>query len=129
MDSDDELVATCEESVSVKHSKEEISDVSLEHKINDLLCKHDGNGSFSTLAFITISLGISSTAFYAYSMCYLELKPSYLCNVIDSTMRYDCTPADFCGKDNEIEYRVDWGSPFSLHNWIEKLDATCIPGI
>lgn len=60
MDSDDELFTTCDESIS----KEETSDLSLENKINDLLCKHDGS-SFSTLAFITISLGISSTAFYA----------------------------------------------------------------
>ena len=28
-----------------------------------------------------------------------------------------------------MEYRVDWGSPFSLHNWIEKLDAVCTPSI
>jgi hypothetical protein len=67
MDSDDELFTTCEESVC----KEATNDLSLEDKINDLLCKHQGNGNFSTLAFITISLGISSTAYYAYSLCYL----------------------------------------------------------
>jgi hypothetical protein len=36
MDSDDELFTTCEESVC----KEATNDLSLEDKINDLLCKH-----------------------------------------------------------------------------------------
>jgi MFS family permease len=27
-----------------------------------------------------------------------------------------------------VSYEIDWSDPYSLHNWVEKLDLVCAPG-
>ena len=38
-----------------------------------------------------------------------------------------CKPDDFCGDPNVANYTIDWSAKESLHNWVEKLDLTCVP--
>ena len=37
-----------------------------------------------------------------------------------------CKPDDFCGDPNVANYTIDWTAEESLHNWVEKLDLTCV---
>jgi len=74
-----------ETSHTVETTSEESSNV-----IDEELKKISGTGSFWVFAFVSIAMGISSTAYYAYSLSFLELQPSYLCNVDKSPVKYEC---------------------------------------
>lgn len=72
----------------------------------------------------------SSIGFVVYDLGFLELMPAFTCQHKGQEATFECQPGGdfgFCGKSN-IEYTVNYDSPDSLHNWVEKLSLVCKPG-
>lgn len=65
-----------------------------------------------------------SSAFFLYSIVFLELKPYYLCQDATTLIWSSCTTSQFCGKPEQT-WKVDFDNYESLHNLIEQLDFYC----
>ena len=72
---------------------------------------------------------MSIGSFALYPMTFYELQPVYLCKDSGQASEewYTCTAEDFCGKQTEIEYRIDEDNAMSLDNWVEEYGMTCSP--
>jgi len=56
-----------------------------------------------------------------------ELEPAYLCQPKNTTATdawNSCNRTTFC-QDPSIDFKIDWTSHTSLHNWIEEYDMHC----
>eukprot|EP00347_Sterkiella_histriomuscorum_P019689 403340662 len=88
---------------------------------NEALVLAGGFGFFQYLACTTLIMIYMSTGYIFYSLAYLELFPDYRCK--DGKLPCDRNSA--CAHDGRL-IEIDWTSPRSLHNWIEKLDIECV---
>ena len=55
------------------------------------------------------------------NLAYFELQPSFKC--LEEDQWRSCKSAEFC--DSNIEYKIDYTSDTSLHNWVEQLSIEC----
>ena len=100
-------------------------------KYDEVMEKAGGFGRFQILATLILITTKMTGDFVINVLTYNELLPDYLCRPIgstDSDAWYECTNEDFCpslGGSDQIEHKVDWNSPTSLHNWVERMDLTC----
>lgn len=67
-------------------------------------------------------MGLDCSGLINQCMFLMELAPKYECEYIEGVWS-TCTNKDFCGTN--INYRVNWNSPFSLHNWFYDLNLYC----
>ena len=72
---------------------------------------------------------ITSGILVLYPTSFFELVPQYLCRELGSTDKTwsECKPEDFCGKEHQIEHKINYDSNVSLENWITTYDLTCAP--
>ena len=69
------------------------------------------------------SVGIIETG-----VAYLELDPVYMCYMnSEPSIQVFCTREDICSGNTVRSWDVDYGSMFSLKNWIVELDLYCTP--
>lgn len=99
--------------------------MSTEEKINRVMKEIGGNGPFQKWAFIMYAFSTSSIGFVLYDLGYLELMPTFVCSSATNPS-YTCKEVDFCNVQG-VSYSIDWSSPDSLHNWVEKLGLICKP--
>lgn len=97
--------------------------------IEDALRHTGGFGRWQRKVIIMYQGIMSIGAIALYPMTFYELQPVYLCkNRSDVGAEWEtCKTEDFCGKEAEIEYRVDEENSLSLDNWVEEYGMTCSP--
>ena len=63
-----------------------------------------------------------------YGVAYFEYNPPYLCTYADSHVE-SCDYETVCGSTNTniVSVSIDTSSEFYIQNWIEQLDAYCLP--
>lgn len=94
--------------------------------VDKYLKKAGGFGCMQLLVVITCMCCFSSVNFFFAQMSYMELYPKYTCTYSNQTEPMHCKPEDFCHNANVTSYVIDWDADESLHNWVEKLNLTCV---
>lgn len=73
---------------------------------------------------------MAQSGLFIYSLDLLTHKPDLLCDINGQFV--SCKVVDVC-LDNQINpdvnFKINWDSKYSLHNWIEDLDLLCAPSI
>jgi hypothetical protein len=99
----------------------------MEEELYGLLEKSSryGFGRYQFIVFVACSMGIMSGSFIQYNLAYFTLMPKLEC--IKNGAWQPCDNKEICLElvTPQIEYRMDWENPFSLHNMIESLDLIC----
>ena len=81
------------------------------------------------IAFLACGSGSDCVSWITYNYGYLTQQPVYEC-LIDGEWTSDrmCTLKNICDPDSPVtDFRIDYSSPKSLHNWWQQLDLTCVP--
>jgi hypothetical protein len=61
-----------------------------------------------------------SGAFFLYSLPYFQKMPALVCqSVIDGPYDSDCDNEEACSLDPSLQFKVNYDSIDSLHNWIQ----------
>ena len=100
-----------------------------EKKVDEMLVRYGGN-RFTSFVALMMVLGLCSRDWWFYMLPWLTQSPVYNCVWADGKEhpQDECTWKTICAENSQvIRHSIDWDSPESLHNWIEKLDATCEP--
>ena len=62
---------------------------------------------------------------------FYELMPKFKCRPASDKAYiggwYECSPEDFCGFEDKIEYEIDYTDLTSLKNWVYEYDMACAP--
>ncbi len=79
-----------------------------------------GCGVYQMLVFMTSTFGIIGGLVVLYSFSLFEMMPRFEC--FEQSMGWiECTKHEICEGQStpQIPYRIDYISPFSLHNWVQ----------
>jgi MFS family permease len=60
-----------------------------------------------------------SGAFFLYSLPYFEKMPQLECQATPGGAYTDCTQEEACSLGTGLDFRVNYDSIDSLHNWVE----------
>lgn len=100
--------------------------------------RHTGGfGRYQIKAIFMFQCSITCGSLALYPTSFFELQPDYLCKTIEvasedgsntATAVWErCKPEDFCGKEDTVEYKIDFTSDTSLTNWISEYELECAP--
>ena len=85
-----------------------------------------GMGLFQYLAITAFSICYVSNGYIYYGLTYLELWPEYVCS--KDIIAKDCNRDLMClNPNNPTLIYIDWSSPKSLYNWVDRLNLICEP--
>jgi len=81
-----------------------------------------GGGSFQFWNYVFFMIGMLANNWFVNAIAFDEQMPDFECK--KGGVWASCKPEEFCKK--EIEHRINWESPKSLHNFVEKLNLECV---
>jgi hypothetical protein len=83
-----------------------------------------GFGKFQAYAMMTLISAFCTGGQIVYGLGYLTVYPQYLCQQGDTW--HKCERAEICSSAMPVSaWKIDYESPRSFHNFVEKLDLTC----
>ena len=68
--------------------------------------------------------GMLANNWFVNAFAFDGQMPDFECQNKETGNWKSCKPEEFCGED--IEHRINWDSPKSLHNFVGKLNLTCL---
>ena len=92
------------------------------------LKKAGGFGYYQRLATFIIVSGYALMGAVIYGLLFFLLFPNYHCLVKGTTDQYEtCSRKDICDGENAVrEYKLNYSENYTLHNWVEQMDLTCV---
>jgi len=76
-------------------------------------------GPFHFYSFFFLMQSMVSNSYLFYALPFLELYPEYIC----PEDMPNCDYKDKCRNPGVI--KVNWESPHSLYNWVDRLNLEC----
>ena len=101
-------------------------------KYDEALVLAGGFGKFQKIAFTCVLFTILSGEFMINTLMFMLLLPVFECEFASSPGLWTkCKQVDFCpteGVDQQTlatRYRINWQSPYSLQNWVQRFGLEC----
>ena len=99
----------------------------VEELIDEVYEDLGGFGKLQWYAYFTLTGVMVAVWFWLYMMANLVQTPAYLCKNEQGEF-VSCEASDICDADlPESDYKIDWSSTSSIHNWFVKLNLLCMP--
>ena len=100
-------------------------------EMDDVIRRTGGFGRFQILTTLILTLSFTSGGYVIYCIPLLEYMPEdYFCRTSTTAPWEPCDHDAYCSAQYSHSdlRRVDYDSPYSLHNWVEQLDIYCTNG-